>query len=128
MSHRIRIGESRDGSLAMALVATLLVSACGGGGSGGGEDTTGNVGTASLSWTPPTTNADGTALSDLAGYNIYYGMVSGSYPNKVVVNTPGVSSYLVENLASGTHYFIVRAYDFSGNESVDSNVASKTIQ
>lgn len=111
----------------MAVVFSLLITACGGG-SGGGSGAPGNVGTASLSWVPPTTNTDGTALSDLAGYNIYHGMVSGFYPNKVVVNNPGLSSYLVQSLASGTHFFIVRAYDYSGNESADSNVASKTIQ
>ena len=127
MTHRIRISRSRTGSLATVIMFTLFVTACGGG-SGGEANDTGNVGTASLSWTPPTTNTDGTTLLDLAGYNIYYGMVNGSYPNKVVVNTFGVSSYLIENLASGTHFFVIRAYDNSGNESADSNVASKTVQ
>ena len=30
-------------------------------------------GSATLSWMPPTENADGSALTDLAGYRIYYG-------------------------------------------------------
>lgn len=128
MIHRIRLMGSRAGSHAVAVAVSLLVTACGGGSGGGSSGTSGNVGTASISWTPPTTNTDGTALSDLAGYNIYYGTVSGSYPNKVVVNNPGLSSHLIENLASGTYFFVIRAYDFFGNESVNSNVASKTIQ
>ena len=28
-----------------------------------------------LSWDPPTTNADGTPLTDLAGYKVYYGTI-----------------------------------------------------
>lgn len=122
-----RISRSRAGSHAMVVIMfALFVTACGGGSEGETNDT-GNVGTAILSWTPPTTNTDGTELLDLAGYNIYYGMVNGSYPNKIVV-TDAVSSYFIGNLASGTHFFVVRAYDFSGNESADSNVASKTVQ
>jgi len=34
---------------------------------------------ATVSWIPPTTNTDGTALTDLAGYKVYYGTVSWSY-------------------------------------------------
>jgi hypothetical protein len=30
-------------------------------------------GQATLSWDPPTTNVDGTPLTDLAGYKVYYG-------------------------------------------------------
>ncbi len=30
-------------------------------------------GSATLSWTPPTLNTDGSALTDLAGYNVYWG-------------------------------------------------------
>ncbi len=83
-------------------------------------------GTASLSWTPPTTNEDGTNLDDLAGYKIYYGTTQGSYPNVISVNN-GVASHIVENLAPNTYYFVITAYDFSGNESPESNVATKTI-
>lgn len=128
MTHRIRLVGNRVGNHAVAVAVSLFVTACGGGSGGGSTDTSGNVGTASISWTPPTTNTDGTALSDLAGYNIYHGTVSGSYPDKVAVSNAGLSSYLIQNLASGTHYFVIRAYDFFGNESADSNVASKTIQ
>ena len=39
----------------------------------------------------------------------------------------GTASVTINNLASGTYYFVVCAYDSSGNESVVSNEASKTI-
>jgi hypothetical protein len=34
----------------------------------------------------------------------------------------------VENLTPNTYYFVASAYDTSGNESANSNPASKTIQ
>jgi hypothetical protein len=85
------------------------------------------VGTASLTWMPPTTNQDGSSMDDLAGYKVYYGTSSGSYPNIVPLNNPGLSSYVVDNLIPGTYYFVVTAYDTSGNESAYSNEASKVI-
>ncbi len=85
------------------------------------------TGTANVSWTPPTTNADGTALTDLAGFRIHYGSTEGNYPNTITIANPTITSYTVNNLPSGTHYFVVTAYDDAGNESVYSNVASKTI-
>lgn len=81
---------------------------------------------ARLSWTPPTANTDGTALTNLAGYRIYY----GTSPNvlNVVVEIPNasLSAYMVENLTPGTWYFGVKAYNAAGLESALSNIASKT--
>jgi len=73
------------------------------------------------------TNEDGSVLDDLAGYRVYYGASSGSYPNSITVNNPGIASYVVDNLLPGTYYFVVTAYDTSGNESDYSNQASKAI-
>lgn len=86
-----------------------------------------NDGTALLSWTPPTTNSDGSALTDLAGYKIYYGTSSGSYSQVVTISDPGLSSHQVNGLSSGTWYFAVSAFDNSGNEGARSNESSKTI-
>jgi fibronectin type 3 domain-containing protein len=80
-----------------------------------------------LSWDPPTTNADGTPLTDLAGYRIYYGTSSGSYPHNIDVGD--TTTYMVDDLTEGlTYYFAVTAYDTSMNESDYSNEVSKTIQ
>ena len=86
-----------------------------------------SFGTAALSWTPPTTNIDGTGLTDLAGYRIHYGTSVGTYPNTIDVDTPAITSFVVENLPSGNYFFVVTAYAISGNESPFSNVASKSI-
>lgn len=86
------------------------------------------TGFARLAWIPPTSNVDGTALTDLAGYKVYYGTQIGVYPTTITIHSPGISEYLVENLpGSNTYYFVVTAFDVNGNESPFSNVASKTI-
>ena len=74
---------------------------------------------ATLSWDPPTTNEDGTTLTDLAGYNIHYGLSSGNY--NTTINAGNVTTYEISNLPIGTYYFVVTAYDTSSNESEYSN-------
>jgi Putative Ig domain len=84
-------------------------------------------GTARLSWTPPTSNTDGTALTNLSGYNIYYGTSATELTQKIQIANSSASSYVVSDLTGGTYYFAVRAYNTAGAESVSSNQASKTI-
>lgn len=85
------------------------------------------TGAATLSWTIPTQNADGSQLNDLAGFKIHYGMSSGNYPNTEVIPNSSISTHMIENLSSATWFFVVTAYDTSGNESEHSAVANKTI-
>ena len=80
-----------------------------------------------LTWLPPTENEDGSALTDLAGYKIRYGQSSGNYTKTVTVADPGVSSWQIDNLVSGTYYFVISAYNSSGVESSYSNEASKAL-
>lgn len=86
-----------------------------------------SLGSVTLSWTPPSENTDGTALTDLAGYRIYWGTSSGSYPNSVTIDNPGVTTYVVENLAAGTYEFVATSYNTSGVESDYSAPATKTV-
>ena len=80
-------------------------------------------GTATISWTPPTTRTDGSPLTNLAGFRLRYGNSAGNYPNMITIPNPGVTTYLVENLARGTYYFVIAAYDSTGNESENSNTS-----
>ena len=115
--------------LLLLTLATLTLSSCGnGGGSETASGSGGNNNVATLSWDPPTTNVDGTSLDDLAGYKIYYGTSSGNYTGMIDITDPQKSDHTIENLASGTYYFVATAYDTSGNESDFSNEVSKTIQ
>ena len=84
-------------------------------------------GRATLSWTPPTENTDGSTLSNLAGYRIRYGTSAGSLTNTIVVENASVTTYVVEDLAPATWYFAVTAVTSSGAESNHSNVANKRI-
>lgn len=79
-----------------------------------------------LSWTPPTENEDGSVLTDLAAYKIYWGTTAGNYDWSVLIDNPSVSNYLVENLTPGTYQFTATSINSSGVESAFSNVVSKT--
>jgi hypothetical protein len=86
------------------------------------------LGSATLSWTPPTQNTDGSALTNLAGYKVYWGTQQGTYPNSVTLNSPGITSYVVESLGPGTYFFVATALSSTGAESSFSSPATKTIQ
>jgi putative Ig domain-containing protein/fibronectin type III domain protein len=93
----------------------------------GSPPASGGTGSAQLSWTPPTARSDGTSLGNLAGYYVRYGTAEGDYTETVQVTTPGLTSYTVSDLAAGTYFFVVTAYDTNGVESSFSNAVSKTI-
>lgn len=84
-------------------------------------------GSATLTWTAPTLNSDGSPLTDLASYRIYYGFSAGNYPNSINVDNPGVTSYVVENLPPNTYFFVTTSVNANGIESAFSNVASTTV-
>jgi hypothetical protein len=90
-------------------------------------DAAAGTGTATLSWTPPTENSDGTALTDLAGYQVYYGQSQNNLNKTVTLNNASLSTYVVENLGSGTWFFALVAVNSRGTTSVFSSVATKTI-
>jgi hypothetical protein len=89
--------------------------------------TTPSTGTATVGWTAPTENSNGTALTNLAGFRIYYGTDSSSLSEMVQVSNASATGYTVTGLASGTWYFAVTSYTSDGAESERSAVSSKTI-
>jgi hypothetical protein len=86
-----------------------------------------STGTATLDWTPPTENSDGSSLTNLAGYTVYYGTSADSLTHSVKVSNPGLTAYTVSNLPSGTWYFAVTSYSSAGVESIRSGVISTKI-
>ena len=84
-------------------------------------------GSALLSWLPPTTREDGSALTNLAGYRIRYGQNAAALTLSVALNSSALTSYLVEGLTAGRWYFSISALDAAGVESDPSNTGSKTI-
>jgi hypothetical protein len=85
------------------------------------------VGSATLQWTPPTENSDGSSLTNLAGYRVHYGRSPTQLSQTVEITNSSLSTYVVENLSSGTWYFAVVTVNTGGMTSVLSNVAAKTI-
>jgi hypothetical protein len=85
-------------------------------------------GSISLSWVPPTQRDDGSPLTNLAGYRLHWGTALGHYPNIASIPNPGIATYVVDELPSGTYYLVATAYDSNGVESSYSNVATETIQ
>jgi Fibronectin type III domain len=81
-----------------------------------------------LDWQPPTENTNGTPLTNLAGYYIYYGTQSQNYTNTIQITNPGVTTYVVENLSPGTYYFVIAAYNSAGEDSADSAQVTTTVQ
>jgi hypothetical protein len=91
-----------------------------------------------LSWDAPTTNADGSRLTDLAGYQVYLGQTTPACPGTPFqtvpspTTTPGAGqsvSHRVSGLSAGISYVVrVTAVDTSGNESACSNSSSGVAQ
>lgn len=110
--------------LLITIMLSLTGSGCGGGGgaeavapgSSGPGMTGANTGSATLVWNAPATNIDGSSITDLAGYKIYYGVAPGVY--SMAVDVGSNMSYEIINLAVGTtYYFTVTAYNTTGIES-----------
>ncbi len=81
----------------------------------------------SVAWTPPTQNDDGSTLTDLSGYKIHYGTVSGDYTGSVAVNNAGLTRYQVDTLPKGKIYIAMTAVNAAGAESDFSKEVSVTV-
>ena len=85
-----------------------------------------------LSWTPPTTNVDGSTLTDVVSYRVYYGTTTGPCPRgkfltiPVFQGNPGqtVSTKLTNLKAGELYYVAVTAVSKNGTESDCSRPAS----
>jgi hypothetical protein len=84
-------------------------------------------GAVELSWLAPTENEDGSPLTDLGGFKIYWGTTPGEYSDSVTIDNPGVLTYLLENLVPNTYYFVATAFNLEGTESSPSEMASATL-
>jgi hypothetical protein len=83
---------------------------------------------AKVSWRAPTTNVDGTPITDLSGFRVLYGNASGQYGQSLLVSSSSITSVVIEGLTSSTTwYFVVKAVAASGVESDYSMEASKAM-
>jgi hypothetical protein len=82
---------------------------------------------ATLSWNPPMQNSDGSALTDLAGYRIYYGRRKHRLENAIALDNPGLTRYVVEGLTPGHWYFAMTSVNRGGVESTRSRAVRKKV-
>jgi hypothetical protein len=89
---------------------------------------TASTGNATLSWSAPSQNTNGSALTDLGGFKISYGTEPTQLTNMIAVTNPGLLTYVVTALPIGTtYYFAVIAVTTAGVESAPSETVSRTI-
>ncbi len=85
------------------------------------------AGSVRVSWNPPTTNTNGSSLTNLARYRVVYGTSSSTLSRSTTIDDPTRTNATISSLSPGTWYFAVRAVNTSNVESVNSNVASKAV-
>ena len=116
-------GSASSGGATQSGSATSGSSGSGTSGhSSGASD--GNI---TLNWVPPTENTDGTALTNLAGYNIHYGKASHRYTRKIALSNAGIATYVVQDLTPGKYYFSLAAVNSDGTESPLSAEVTATV-
>lgn len=132
--------------LLVILLSTVISGCSGEGAFSVPSDSTGPVGgtgVVALSWESPMTNTDGSCISDMAGYRVFYGNSSGNYLYQKTVPVETLSctatgaatscgsvetcTYSVDSLSQGQWYFAVSSYGSSGTNSALSNEASDAI-
>lgn len=141
MREQLQLNAARRAGVVLSLaLASILLAGCHQTGaarsssafsaaaaSSGSTSGTATSGTADVSWSPPTTNTDGSALTDLAGYRIYYGNSPSALTQSVDIQNVSTTDHVFSGLQQGTWYFAVEAYTNSGLDSSLSQVVSKTI-
>jgi hypothetical protein len=97
--------QARHVTLVVTLLSALILTAM-----------QARAGQVSLAWDAPTTNTDGTPLTDLAGYTLYYWQDDWDMSESMDVGKQ--TRYTIPALTAGeTYSFAVTAYNSSGNES-----------
>jgi len=82
-----------------------------------------------LSWIAPDAREDESSISmpEISGYRIYYGTAPDEYTNQLDVDDGFTVQRKLNDLPSGTYYFVVTAIDMEGRESVFSDMVTKTL-
>jgi hypothetical protein len=87
------------------------------------------TGTATVRWTAPTQNVDGSPLTDLAGYELYRATSfagCGTAPPTIIDNAMA-TSYVVTGLPTGNWHFCMKAFNTAGVRSIITGTVMKTI-
>jgi hypothetical protein len=130
------VATTGSGSTPTLTATTVYTLSCTGTGGSASRSTTVSVtpaatgpvtGTATVSWAAPSANTNGTALTPLTGYTLYYGTTQNSLTHSVTVSGASTTECEISGLAAGTWYFAVAADASDGTQSALSNIGSKAI-
>lgn len=85
---------------------------------GGAASATGSI---KVNWVAPTTMGDGTAISGLTGYKVYWSTTpyDTSPPNSATVSGAGTLTYTITGLASGAWYVGISAVTSAGESPIE---------
>lgn len=78
----------------------------------------------SLTWTPPSQNTDGSPLTNLAGYRIFYGTSPNTMSTEIDYPNPAGNGYMISSVPAGTYYLAIAAYNTNHVQSALSNVVN----
>lgn len=83
-----------------------------------------------VSWTAPVARSDGNplAMSEIAGYTLYYGDSANNYSQSLDINDAYTNSVTVSELTAGTYYVVLTTRDADGRESAYSDMVSKVVR
>jgi hypothetical protein len=85
------------------------------------------TGEATLSWSKPTDNTNGTPLTNLAGYVVRYGTNPAALTSQISVASANTTDVEINNLSPGNWYFEVASVNTANMESEFSSAVSKTV-
>jgi len=83
--------------------------------------------TVTLSWAPPTRNTDGSPVTNVQGYIIYYGLAADRLTHHLFVGSARATSAQIEDLPPATWYFALRTVT-RDRQSMLSGVVSKQVR
>jgi hypothetical protein len=86
-----------------------------------------SAGSVTLTCDPPTHNTDGTLLTDLVGYRVYYGNASGDYSEAPLSFGTEPVFYIPDLIEGQIYYFAAIAFNTAEIESAFSNEIFLTI-
>jgi hypothetical protein len=87
------------------------------------------TGTATVSWTAPTQNVDGSPLTNLAGFELYRAtsFAGCGTAAPTIIDNAMATSYVVTGLPTGNWHFCMKAFNTAGVRSILTGTVMKTI-
>ena len=86
------------------------------------------TGSVVLSWRRPTLTANGTRLTELAGYDLFGGLNPSALRLIARIPSKRLTHCRITGLSGGTWYFVITSYTTDGTQSVPSHLATKVIR